>query len=100
MRAQHAVNQSSLNQKKLGEFDIPLPPLAEQQQIAAKLDDLLTQVDTLKTRLDTIPKILKRFRQSVLAAAVSGKLTEEWHKENGAAKWRKLTFERFDIQFC
>lgn len=53
-------------------------PLAEQQQIAAKLDELLAQVDSLKTRLDAIPKILKRFRQSVLAAAVSGKLTEEW----------------------
>ena len=81
MRAQHAVNQSSLNQKKLGEFNIPLPPLAEQQQIAAKLDELLAQVDNLKTRLDNIPKIIKRFRQSVLAAAVSGKLTEDWRGE-------------------
>ena len=82
MQAQHAVNQSSLNQKKLGEFEIPLPALAEQQQIAAKLDELLAQVDNLKTRLDTIPKILKRFRQSVLAAAVSGKLTEDWRGMN------------------
>ena len=82
MQAQHAVNQSSLNQKKLGEFEIPLPPLAEQQQIAAKLDELLAQVDNLKTRLDNIPKILKRFRQSVLAAAVSGKLTEDWRDQN------------------
>jgi len=30
----------------------------------------------------TIPKILKRFRQSVLAAAVSGKLTEDWRGES------------------
>jgi len=55
-----------------------LAPLAEQQQIAQKLDELLAQVDTLKPRLDAIPNILKRFRQSVLAAAVSGRLTEEW----------------------
>jgi type I restriction enzyme S subunit len=34
----------------------------------------LAQVDTLKTRLDAIPNILKRFRQSTLAAAVSGEL--------------------------
>ena len=87
MQAQHAVNQSSLNQKKLGEFEIPLPALAEQQQIAAKLDELLAQVDNLKTRLDTIPKILKRFRQSVLAAAVSGKLTEDWRIENALCNW-------------
>jgi len=76
--AQHAVNQSSLNQKKLFQFSAPLPPLAEQKAIAEKLDTLLAQVESTKARLECIPKILKRFRQSVLAAAVSGKLTEEW----------------------
>ena len=55
-----------------------LAPLAEQTRIAAKLDELLAQVDTLKARIDGIPALLKRFRQSVLATAVSGRLTEEW----------------------
>ena len=64
------------------EYNFPLPPLAEQKVIAAKLDELLAQVDILKTRLTTIPTLLKRFRQSVLAAAVSGKLTEEWRGNN------------------
>lgn len=59
-----------------------LPPLAEQHQIAANLDELLAQVDSIKTRLDAIPKILKRFRQSVLAGAVSGMLTEDWRSQN------------------
>jgi len=59
-------------------YKFPLPPLAEQKIIAEKLDTLLAQVETTKARLDRIPDILKRFRQSVLAAAVSGKLTEEW----------------------
>ncbi|MGO2372360.1 MAG: restriction endonuclease subunit S [Pseudoalteromonas prydzensis] len=53
-----------------------LPPLAEQKVIADKLDTLLAQVETSKARLDRIPQILKTFRQSVLAAAVNGKLTE------------------------
>lgn len=66
---------SGVNAKKL---PFILAPLAEQKQIAARLDALLAQVATLKTRLDAIPTILKRFRQSVLAAAVSGKLTEGW----------------------
>jgi type I restriction enzyme S subunit len=55
-----------------------LAPTAEQTRIAVKLDELLAQVDTLKARIDGIPALLKRFRQSVLAAAVSGRLTEEW----------------------
>ncbi len=61
---------------------VSYPPLAEQTIIAQTLDTLLAQVDNIKTRLDAIPKILKTFRQSVLAAAVSGKLTEEWRREN------------------
>lgn len=59
------------------EYQIPLPPLAEQTRITAKLDELLAQVDTLKARIDGIPVLLKSFRQSVLAAAVSGQLTRQ-----------------------
>lgn len=61
---------------------IPLPPLAEQNRIVAKLDAIMQKVESNKQRLEKIPNILKRFRQSVLSAAISGKLTEEWRKEN------------------
>jgi type I restriction enzyme S subunit len=71
-------------------YEIPLPPRAEQTVIAQTLDTLLAQVDNIKTRLDAIPKILKIFRQSVLAAAVSGKLTEEWRGENECEDIRTL----------
>jgi type I restriction enzyme S subunit len=74
----YGVNMPRLGTKDGIAAPFILAPLAEQQQIAAKLDELLVQVGSIKTRLDAIPKILKRFRQSVLAAAVSGKLTEEW----------------------
>ncbi|MDX7645692.1 restriction endonuclease subunit S [Aeromonas caviae] len=61
-------------------FPIALPPPAEQKEIADRLDILLAQVEATQARLAHIPDIIKRFRQSVLAAAVSGKLTEEWRK--------------------
>lgn len=76
------VNINNLKPSHFDEINIQLPPFSEQKEIATLLDDLLAQVDTLKTRLDAIPNILKRFRQSVLAAAVSGKLTEEWREKN------------------
>lgn len=59
-----------------------LPPPAEQARIAQKLDELLTKVDILKIRFDAIPALCRRFRKSVLGAAVSGRLTSEWRKEN------------------
>lgn len=74
--------QPNISQALIKAHEISLPPLAEQTVIAQTLDTLLAQVDNIKTRLDAIPKILKTFRQSVLAAAVSGKLTEEWRGEN------------------
>ncbi|MBW3164595.1 restriction endonuclease subunit S [Ferrimonas balearica] len=74
--------QLNISGKDVLSIDFPLPSLAEQQEIAAQLDQLLAQVDSIKARLDALPAILKRFRQSVLAAAVSGKLTEEWRHNN------------------
>ncbi|UNK27469.1 restriction endonuclease subunit S [Serratia plymuthica] len=57
-------------------------PLAEQKVIADKLDALLAQVETIKVRLESVPELLKTFRQSVLTDAVSGKLTNtDFEKE-------------------
>jgi type I restriction enzyme S subunit len=66
--------------KKVEKYSIPLAPLNEQIRIADKLDSMLAKVDAAQARLEKIPTLLKRFRQSVLAAAVSGKLTEEWRE--------------------
>ena len=74
--------QPQITGKGLSEVRLPLPPLAEQKVIADKLDTLLARVENTKARLERIPQILKRFRQSVLAAAVSGRLTEEWRASN------------------
>jgi type I restriction enzyme S subunit len=71
-----------ITRKKLSAFDFPIPPIQEQKRIVEKLDSLLAQVDTIQQRLNTLPNIIKRFRQSVLAAAVSGKLTEQWRDSN------------------
>ena len=62
-----------------------LPLLAEQKRIADKLDTVLTRVDAVNTRLARVAPLLKRFRQSVLAAATSGRLTEDWR--GGAGRW-------------
>ncbi|MGJ7570855.1 restriction endonuclease subunit S [Variovorax sp. RB2P76] len=62
---------------------LALPPLPEQQRIADKLDTVLARVDACRGRLARVASLLKRFRQSVLAAATTGRLTEDWRKEKG-----------------
>ncbi|WP_421854282.1 restriction endonuclease subunit S [Marinomonas sp.] len=85
---QEGIGQPNVNGTKLKTLQLSLAPLAEQKRIVEKLDQVLAQVDTIKARLDGIPAILKRFRQSVLAAAVSGKLTEEW-RGNHISSWQE-----------
>ena len=82
--------QPNISQALIKEHSIALPPLAEQKVIADKLDTLLAQVENTKARLERIPQILKRFRQSVLAAAVSGRLTEEWRGTSDLTGWAKI----------
>ncbi|MGF2253502.1 restriction endonuclease subunit S [Yersinia ruckeri] len=64
------------------ELVAPTTSFYEQKILAEKLDTLLAQVDSTKIRLEQIPKILKRFRQAVLATAVSGKLTESFRAKS------------------
>ncbi|WP_237581322.1 restriction endonuclease subunit S [Escherichia albertii] len=85
--------QPQITRQGLEKVQVPLPPLAEQKIIAEKLDTLLAQVDSTKARLEQIPQILKRFRQAVLGAAVSGNLTEAWRRKNNFNfdNWENLT---------
>ncbi len=85
----HAISEASagtnINNLKREYFEalgIPLPPLAEQQRIVAKVEALLARVNAARQRLAKVPAILKRFRQSVLAAACSGLLTADWREEH------------------
>jgi type I restriction enzyme S subunit len=66
------------------DVEVAIPPVAEQQRIVAKLEKLLSQVDACQNRLAKIPVLLKRFRQSVLAAACSGRLTADWREEHSS----------------
>ena len=64
-------------------------PSKEQTRIADKLDAVLSRVDDVNARLDRVAPLLKRFRQSVLAAATSGRLTEDW-REQDSAQWQSV----------
>ncbi|MEK6512410.1 restriction endonuclease subunit S [Myroides odoratimimus] len=64
----------------LWNLKLSLPPLAEQERIANKLDELFDRIEVIKASMKKIPQLLKGFRQQVLTSAVTGKLTEEWRE--------------------
>lgn len=90
-REASATTVTILNKGRFSKAPFVLAPLDEQKRIAEKLDSLLTRVDSCERHLERVPKILKRFRQSVLAAATSGRLTEDWREENAVnGEWETV----------
>lgn len=59
-----AMNNVSL--KDLKEFEVTVPAIAEQKEVVRFLDTHLTTVSQIQARLDAIPKLIEKFRQSVL----------------------------------
>jgi len=62
--------------KSVAEFHIPLPPLAEQKRIVAKLEALATKSARARTDLARIDTLVTRYKQAVLSKAFSGELTK------------------------
>jgi type I restriction enzyme S subunit len=75
---------------------LPLAPIDEQRRIVSQLERLLGRVYAAQARLATIPRILKRFRQSVIAAAYSGKLTANWREDHKSASKISASEDCFD----
>lgn len=77
-RCNNHVSQASISSDVLLQTLLLVPPLVEQRRIVAHVQALLARTSATRDRLARVPAILKRFRQSVLAAACSGRLTSDW----------------------
>jgi restriction endonuclease S subunit len=78
----HGATRPRITTAQLRKFNVLLPPLAEQRRIVAAVERILDKVNAARARLDRVPTTLKRFRQAVLAAACSGRLTADWREKN------------------
>ena len=75
--------------KKAATIAVPVAPINEQRRIADKLDRVLARVDAANEHLSRVAPLIKRFRQSVLAAATSGRLTADWRTGEKSEPWDK-----------
>ncbi len=69
--------QGGINQRFPEFVSVPLAPLSEQEKIVSKLEATLGRVSSSRHALARVPIILKTLGQSVLDAAVTGKLVEQ-----------------------
>lgn len=89
----HGMNMPRLGTDTAKAAPFVLAPRNEQTRIADQLDKLLARAQTCNKRIDAIPPLLKRFRQAVLEAAMSGALTEDWREGSDVVfPWNFIRF--------
>jgi type I restriction enzyme S subunit len=69
---------SSIEFDQLAKFPMLVAPLAEQQRIVSRIEELFSEIDVGERALERVGRLVERYRQSVLKAAVTGELTREW----------------------
>ena len=72
-----------LNQGRMRVMPVPLPPLPEQERIANRIEELLSDLDAGVAALERVQVGLKRYKASVLKAAIEGRLFESRKAESG-----------------
>lgn len=88
----------SIRYEELCNLFIPVPPTTEQGRITSRVTALSQKVEDTRDRLSRIPATLKRFRQAVLAAACSGKLTGNYRFDPfGTVPSRQREAHEFDL---
>ncbi|MBR2002942.1 MAG: restriction endonuclease subunit S [Thermoguttaceae bacterium] len=79
--------------KKLKEILIPLPPLAEQARIVAKLEEIWPEIERYAAARDELEALNRRFpndlRKAVLQSAIRGELVERRAEEGTGAELLK-----------
>ena len=89
----------SLSKGDLLSIQLNIPPLATQQAIVSKIEELFSELDKGIEDLKTAQQQLKTYRQSVLKWAFEGKLTNENIKDGKLPKgWEWTTFQKVCIK--
>jgi type I restriction enzyme S subunit len=96
---QSGSTRKRISRGNLSTLKLPIPPRTEQTRIAAKLEELLSDLDAGVAELKAAQKKLAQYRQSLLKAAVEGSLTAEWRakhspSETGAQLLQRILTER------
>ena len=66
-----------LTGESLREIPIPLPPLAEQQRIVAKIEEAFAEIDAIEKNKELLKTHIKQTRQKILDLAIHGKLVPQ-----------------------
>lgn len=87
-----------LNQGRMKEIPIPIAPKEQRERIVAEIEKQFSRLDEAVASLKRVTVNLKRYKAAVLKAAVEGKLTEEWRKQNPDVEPASKLLERILVE--
>jgi type I restriction enzyme S subunit len=68
--------QPGANAQLLSQLQLPVAPLAEQRRIVTKINSLSAKFKRARDQLDHVPRLVEKYKQTILAAAFHGALTK------------------------
>ena len=79
------TNIANINTTTLGNYEIPLPPLAEQQRIVDRIESLFAKLDEAKEKAQAVVDSFETRKAAILHKAFTGELTAKWREEHGVS---------------
>lgn len=83
--------QAGFNKDDLSGFAMPLPPLAEQQRIVDRIENLFAKLDEAKEKAQLVLDSFETRKVAILHKAFTGELTAKWREEHsiGMESWEQ-----------
>ena len=88
----------NINNELLRKQLIPIPPLSEQKAIAEYLDKKTAQINELVSAKQKQIELLKEYKQSVIANAVTGKLNKDCRMKDSGISWIGKIPENWEVK--
>lgn len=81
------ASRGNTNRKRVDEsfflnFEVNLPPLAEQHELITRINKARATLNAVKTEIAHQQSLLTKLKQAILQEAIQGKLTEDWRAAN------------------
>lgn len=83
------IGQPNVNGTILGNLNIPLPPLAEQQRIVAEIERWFALIDTIEKSKEGLETAIKQAKNKILDLAIHGKLVPQDPNDEPASELLK-----------
>lgn len=66
----------------IDDYQVPVPPLTEQEQIVSKIEKLFSKLESGVNELEDATRRLEQYQQVILNKAITGEMSKNWRDKN------------------